>query len=149
MNISVQEVDHLLPSDMKPLQEVAAQLIQERIPGDVDIILVDDHYITHLNQRYRGIHASTDVLAFDLYDPDRPMEDPLSGEVYVSLERAQEQAQERDIPFIEEVGRLIFHGLLHLAGHDDTIETDAHRMEKEVEGYVERLRRHVQSRSGT
>lgn len=147
MNISVQDVDHLLPPNMKPLQEVAARLIQERMAGEVEIVLVDDHYITQLNQRYRGIHAPTDVLAFDLSDTDGPMEDSLIGEVYISLERAQEQAQERGLPFIEEVGRLIFHGLLHLSGYDDETEADARRMEKEVEGYVDQLRGFLGSRT--
>jgi len=49
------------------------------------------------------------------------------GDVYISLETAEKQAKELDVPLEEELLRLLIHGLLHLAGHTHDGKEDAAR----------------------
>lgn len=65
-----------------------------------------------MNRRFRERHAPTDVLAFDFEEED------FLGEVYISLDRAREQAKEYGVDEKEELRRLVVHGLLHLLGYN-------------------------------
>lgn len=100
-----------------------------------DLVLTDDAYIHGLNRQYRGKDRPTDVLSFPLDTSGAPQGevDEIGGEIYISLERAQAQAQEQGVALIEEVGRLWVHGLLHLAGYDHDTAAGLRFMEGETE----------------
>lgn len=74
-------------------------------------MLTDDETLRDLNKRFKGRKGPTDVLAFDFEEPD------FLGEVYVSLDRAREQAIYYGVSEEEEIERLVLHGLLHLLGY--------------------------------
>lgn len=126
--------------ELEGLWEVGERIVERYGLGDVTVIFVDDARIVELNRKFLGRDFPTDVLAFDLRDPSP--EGP-SGEVYVSLERAEEQAREFGVPYEEEVARLVFHGLLHLAGFEDVTPEGRERMEAEVERYLSVWRKHA------
>lgn len=120
-----------------PFEALADLLREEGVPdeGAVHCILTDDTELAALNEQFRGKRGPTDVLAFP-YDPTAT--DGALGDIYVSLERARQQAAERGEPTAREVWRLFVHGALHLAGHDhDTVVRDRAMRERQ-EAWVER-----------
>lgn len=112
-------VEHLkkgvpLPSE-KAIKRIVAKVIElEGLDGGVGVIFVDDSYMTELNRKFRKRNRTTDVLAFSLKDE---FQREILGEIYISVDRALEQAQEYREPFEKEIFRLLVHGLLHLAGY--------------------------------
>jgi len=106
-----------------------------RAEDRVNVIVLDDEGIRMLNRTYRGIDVPTDVLAFDLRD-EGLLPEEVTAEVYVSLPRAAEQADQMGVPLREEVVHLAVHGLLHLAGFDDATAPERRRMEDETVRYV-------------
>ena len=117
-------------SSVRPYLEQLAERVMERhrIDGDINLILSDDSQLRLLNSTFRGIDRTTDVLSFDYADSDSPPQDPAAiegvrGEIYISRDRAASQAAEMNICELEEIGRLMVHALLHIAGFDhDTPE---------------------------
>ena len=104
-----------------------------RPTGEVEIDVVDDPEIRRLNHQFRGIRRRTDVLAFPLEIPDAP----LVGQVVISAQTAQRQAQRIGVALGTEFDLLITHGILHLVGYDDRdpVEADLmHRREREILG---------------
>ncbi len=86
----------------------------------VEVTIADDALLAELNRKYRRRDGPTDVLAFPIgRDPAEPDEVWLWGEVYVSADRAREQAERGRISLDEELAVLVAHGLLHLAGLED------------------------------
>ncbi len=86
----------------------------------VEVTVADDALLEKLNREYRRREGPTDVLAFPIgRDPVEPEELWLWGEVYVSADRAREQAERRGVALEEELAALVAHGLLHLSGYDD------------------------------
>jgi len=85
-------------------------------PGTVNVVLVDDSRMRELNHRFLRRDRPTDVLAFPLKlrEPGGPR--GLLGEVYVSRDRAREQAKRYAVKYHDEVRRLVLHGILHLLG---------------------------------
>ena len=112
---------------------------------EIDITLVDDGYIQELNKKYRNVDSPTDVLAFPIeVEPQfimskkvgaglKPAPTQFLGDIYISLDRAEEQ-----IPVGEtlelEVFRLLVHGILHLLGYEHSSE-----MEEKQEYYLNKV----------
>jgi probable rRNA maturation factor len=87
----------------------------------VSIILTDNEFIRTLNSDYRGKDTATDVISFAYRDEPFPVIENVAeelGDVYISLEKASEQAAEYEVTFTDELKRLIIHGVLHLLGYD-------------------------------
>jgi probable rRNA maturation factor len=138
------DVEAILPVDTERLQEYAARVLREEgVPaGEFNVVFIGDEFMIELNEMYKGRKGTTDVLSFNLSDESS---EGVSGEIYVSLEQARNQALELGVPFDEEVVRLVTHGLLHLAGqvHDTDEQYDA-MMDR-----TERLVREFFSNRGT
>jgi probable rRNA maturation factor len=95
----------------------------------VTVAFVSDRVMRELNRSWRGKRGTTDVLSFpaDQADFEKVSEATL-GDIAISLERAQLQAQENGLELQQEIAQLILHGLLHLCGYDH--ETDEGEMNK-------------------
>ena len=119
--------DHL--SDELLYSAVEAVLLEGKLPDfpSVTVLITDDEQIRELNQRYRGIDKSTDVLAFgtDFLDPD--LDARYLGDVVISYPQARSQAKSRGHKIEEEVQLLVIHGTLHLLGYDH--DTEARKSE--------------------
>ncbi len=92
---------------------------------EVELLLTDNAQIRELNKTYRGKDAPTDVLSFSLADEKR------LGQIVISVERAEEQAEELGQALQDELQFLFVHGLLHLLGYDhETPEEEAQMLNK-------------------
>ena len=81
--------------------------------GEISITFVGDDEMRTLNQKYLGRDHTTDVIAFELGEPDR-----LLGDVYISPSAGLRSATEERIAPVTEFVRLVVHGTLHALGHD-------------------------------
>ena len=102
-----------------------AALDLEGIDGcaQVDVTLVDNETIHRINLEHRGIDMPTDVLSFPLgengeFEINPETNEKLIGNIVLSLEQAQHQAEEYGHSFNREVGYLTVHSMFHLLGYD-------------------------------
>lgn len=103
----------------------------------VEVTVADDALLAELNREYRRREGPTDVLAFPIgRDPVEPERVWLWGEVYVSVDRAREQAEGRGATLDEELAALVAHGLLHLAGYEDDNDEARAEMERAASDLV-------------
>lgn len=113
------------------MKNLALRLLRAESCGDdteVSILLTGDEHIRALNREYRGIDKPTDVLAFSQTEGEPigcEMNDGLLGDVVISVETAQRQAEEHSHSLDEEIDVLLAHGLLHLLGYDHENSEDA------------------------
>jgi probable rRNA maturation factor len=98
--------------------------------AEVSILLLDDEGITELNEQYLKKTGPTDVISFPMHDGAFPGVQPqLLGDIAISLETAQRQADRRGVSLHEEVTALLVHGMLHLTGYDHELSpADSRRM---------------------
>ncbi len=86
---------------------------------EVSIVIVGDEEITRLNRQYFQRHRPTNVIAFPMASGDpRTLPSPLLGDVVISAETAQRQAEAAGGKAEEEILFLMMHGILHLMGYD-------------------------------
>ena len=91
---------------------------------ELGLVITDDQVVQELNQSYRGLDATTDVLAFALWEQSQEFATPPDGilhlgEVLISYPQAERQAREQGHPLEQELALLAIHGVLHLLGYDD------------------------------
>lgn len=102
----------------------------------VSVTLVDNPTIHELNREHRNVDRPTDVLSFSQLEGEElaalPPGEPVPlGDLVISLERCQEQAEDYGHSFERELGFLVAHGTLHLLGYDhQTPEDEAEMMAK-------------------
>lgn len=103
------------------------------VPLEVGIVIADDETVRKLNNRYRGLDETTDVLSFSFLEGTEeevvpPNELMNLGEVIVSYPQAERQAAEANHPVEQEISLLIIHGVLHLLGYDHEKRGERQRM---------------------
>jgi len=109
--------------DKKFLLEIAKKtlsLIKLKIP-EISVVLICDAKMRNLNKRYKNKDRVTDVLAFDY------------GEVIICPPQAKRQAKELGHSLKKELGILLIHGILHLAGQKDIKKKDFDKINKKQE----------------
>ena len=92
---------------------------------EVSLTFTDNAGIRELNSKFRQIDRETDVLSFPLFDyegeADEPVLDEIRnnlGDIVISLEKAQAQAEEYGHSYEREVAFLCVHSMLHLLSYD-------------------------------
>lgn len=122
------ETNYNLEKETKKIYELLAfALKREKLENvEFNIIFVDSDTIHEINRNYRHVDRVTDVISFALEDNETvTLDHRVLGDIYICVERAEEQAKEYGHSFLRELAFLSIHGLLHLLGYD--------HMEKEEE----------------
>ena len=91
----------------------------------LSVIIVDNERIHEINKTYRNVDRETDVISFALEDGEN-IEFPIRnlGDIYISIDKAREQAKEYGHSLRREICFLLTHGFLHLLGYDHMKEDD-------------------------
>ena len=100
--------------------------------ASITFIFSNDYKLRKLKKEYFGEDVFTDTISFNLEEKN----DPIEGEVYISLERVFENARTFKEDFITECKRVIIHGCLHLLGYNDESQKDKTKMIKLEETYI-------------
>lgn len=87
---------------------------------ELNVIFVENNKIKELNKKYRNIDDYTDVISFALEDYDKSLYEGfrILGDIYISIDKGEEQAKEYNHSLNKELSFLIIHGLLHLLGYN-------------------------------
>jgi probable rRNA maturation factor len=112
---------------------------------EISILLVDDLQITKLNKTYLHRNRPTDIISFSQIEGDfSHLNAHLLGDLVISLETAQRQAEEEHSSLEDEIVFLLIHGILHLLGYDhEGSEKQAREMEAKQEEVLFSLRSSV------
>jgi probable rRNA maturation factor len=92
--------------------------------NSLNYIFCSDDYLLTLNQQHLQHDYYTDILTFDLSHTKKEIE----GEIYISIDRVRDNAENHDKTFNNELHRVIFHGALHLCGYKDKTKEQEKKM---------------------
>jgi len=108
---------------------------KEKVELDaIQYVLVSDEALLEVNRSYLNHDYYTDIITFDLSAPGSAK----VSDIYISLDRVEENAKKYNQSRINELRRVMIHGCLHLCGYKDKLKTDQLRM-REREDYYLRL----------
>jgi len=104
---------------------------EDRELGEVSYIFCDDEYLHDLNLKHLNHNTLTDIISFDY-----SLGKVVSGDIYISVERVDENARDLGIEFDDELHRIIVHGMLHYVGYKDKSESQRKDMRKKEDYYL-------------
>lgn len=83
--------------------------------SDIQYVFCSDEYLLDINRNFLQHDYFTDIITFDLSEK----KGELCSEIYISIPRVKENAQDFGVTFQEELYRVMAHGVLHLCGLKD------------------------------
>ncbi|MFD1315019.1 rRNA maturation RNase YbeY [Namhaeicola litoreus] len=98
---------------------------------DINFVFCNDDELLDKNIKYLKHNTLTDVITFDYSENDL-----ISGEVYISVDRIQENASLLNVKFSDELNRVMIHGVLHLLGYTDKTKLEKVEMRKKEDDYL-------------
>lgn len=115
------ETDFQLEKESDYEQWIDAVIESEgKEPGEINYIFCDDEYLHNINMQYLNHDTLTDIISFDYC-----IGDLISGDIFVSIERVQDNAKDYEVSLKEELLRVLAHGVLHYCGYKDKTEEEA------------------------
>jgi rRNA maturation RNase YbeY len=99
--------------------------------GEIVFVFCTDSYLLKKNIQFLKHDTLTDVITFDYCKGDQ-----ISGDILISIDRVQENSEIFEVEFLEELDKVMAHGLLHLLGYKDKTKQDAKRMRAKEDFYL-------------
>jgi len=118
------EIDFELGNETAFAEWLSAVIVSEnKKEGEINYIFCDDDYLHKINLEYLQHDTLTDIISFDY-----SVGNELHGDIFVSVERVKDNAQDFEVSFEEELKRVLVHGVLHYCGYKDKSEADEQLM---------------------
>jgi rRNA maturation RNase YbeY len=108
---------------------------EKKNPWYTNFIFCSDDYLLELNRTYLHQETLTDILTFP-YQDDK---DTISGDIFISIDRVKDNAEEFRQDFEKELQRVMVHGVLHLIGYSDQGKTKKKIMREREDYYLEKV----------
>ncbi len=100
--------------------------------GEINYVFCEDEYLHKINVEYLDHDTLTDIITFDNSEDETLIE----GDIFVSIERITDNAQDFKTSFEHEFRRVIVHGILHLCGYYDKTDEDEKQMRAKEDHYI-------------
>lgn len=101
---------------------------------EVNYIFCDDAYLHKLNVEFLNHDTLTDIISFD-YSVGKNIQ----GDIFISVERVEDNANDFNVSVNEELQRVMVHGVLHYCGYKDKTDSDAKLMREKENHYLSQL----------
>lgn len=103
-------------------------LSENKKEGEINYIFCDDNYLLKINNQYLDHDTLTDIISFDY-----SVGNELHGDIFISVERVEDNALDYEVSFHEELKRVLVHGILHYCGYKDKSPHDEIIMRRKEE----------------
>jgi rRNA maturation RNase YbeY len=108
--------------------------MENKKAGDLCFIFCTDDFLLDINKKHLNHDYYTDVITFDY-----TVDNVVSGDIFVSVERVNENAGEFGVSFNHELSRVMYHGILHLCGYSDKSDEEKQTMREKEDFYLKTL----------
>lgn len=95
-------------------------------------VFCSDNYLLDINRQHLNHDYLTDIITFPLSGKNEAIE----AEVYISVDRVKDNAKQFNVPFTQEILRVVFHGALHLCGFKDKTKKEQKEMRDKEDYYL-------------
>jgi probable rRNA maturation factor len=116
---------------LKPFLRLLFQREKTKL-AELQYIFCSDDRLLEINKQFLNHDYYTDIITFNLSGANQP----INAEIYISVDRVRDNAQEFNSSVQKELHRVIFHGALHLCGYEDKTRKDELEMRKMEDKYL-------------
>ncbi len=102
--------------------------------GEITIVFCTDDYLLEMNKTYLNHDFYTDIITFDYSENG-----VISGDLFISVDRVNDNAGSFSVSVDNELKRVIYHGVLHLCGYKDKTEKEEKEMREKENFYIKQF----------
>ncbi|MBU2949691.1 rRNA maturation RNase YbeY [Tamlana agarivorans] len=129
------ETDFKIESEEKISKWITDMIASEHHKlEEINYVFCDDEYLHKLNVEFLNHDTLTDIISFDYC-----IGKMIQGDIFISVERVIDNANEYSVAFKEEINRVIIHGVLHYCGYKDKTDEEATLMREKENYYLSLL----------
>lgn len=129
------ETDFTLTEEQKTKEWIQSIIEDHEFKlGEINYVFCNDTYLHKLNVEFLQHDTLTDIISFDY-----TLGKIINGDIYISVERVKENAQEFNTTFDDELHRVIIHGVLHYLGYKDKKEVEKTKMRNKENNCLKQL----------
>ena len=103
--------------------------------GEINYIFCNDEYLHKINLEFLQHDTLTDIISFDYTEMKK-----ISGDIFISIDRVNENAKLFNVSFKDELHRVIIHGILHFLGYKDKTKDQKNVMRAKENECIEILK---------
>jgi len=103
--------------------------------GEICFVFCSDKYLGKINRKYLKHNTLTDIITFSSNEE----KGIISGDIFISLPRVKENAKKFKQSLIDELHRVMIHGVLHLIGYTDKTKEEKKQMSLKEDFYLDRF----------
>lgn len=131
-----EDIDYKLPDPSSTVHWITS-IIEEQSYSLVQInyIFCSDEHLLEINQKHLAHNYYTDIITFNNADEEKELE----ADIFISIDRVQENAAKTNQSFDRELHRVMIHGVLHLVGFDDKTQKDKEEMRRKEDACLSLL----------
>ena len=127
-----EDVDFQLENEQKIIDWIISTIHQEgKSVTEISYIFCTDVYLHQMNLEYLNHDTYTDIITFDYSENS-----VVSGDIFISIDRVKENANKFNTTFLNELSRVIIHGILHLVGYKDKTAEQKQVMRSKEDFYL-------------
>lgn len=132
INFYTEEVSFLIEDKEKVTAWITDAISSENYKLEsISYIFCNDTYLLDINAKYLKHSELTDIISFD-----ETIGKLISGDIFISIDRITENAKTFKNSLIDELHRVMIHGVLHFCGYKDKSVTDKSAMRKKEDYYL-------------
>ena len=102
--------------------------------GEINVIFCSDEHLLKMNKEHLSHDFYTDIITFDNSENNI-----VSGDLFISRDRVEDNAKQFNVSFDQEIHRVIIHGVLHLLVYNDKTEEEQKQMREKENFYLDKL----------
>ena len=136
INFFTEEIDFKLKNKKALRNWIEETIVSENyVLKEVNYIFCSDAYLLKINQDYLQHDTYTDIITFDNSEKEKE----IISDIFISIERVAENALSYQITTLQELYRVMIHGVLHLSGYKDKSPKDKKLMTEKENFYLARI----------
>jgi probable rRNA maturation factor len=108
---------------------------EKKETGIINFVFLSDKELIKVNRQFLNHDTYTDIITFDYCEGKK-----VNSDIMISIDRVEENASNLNIPFHEELKRVMVHGILHLCGYKDKSKADKELMRKKENSALKKFR---------
>lgn len=103
--------------------------------GVINVVFCSDDFLLKINKEYLNHNYLTDIITFNFCEKNE-----ISGDLFISIDRVKDFSKTNKLTFVNELHRVIVHGVLHLCGFNDKSTKEKQKMRKLENFFLEKLK---------
>ena len=137
INFFIEDIDFSLANPHDRTEWVSSIISNHQFKlEEINYIFCSDEYLLQVNREHLNHHYYTDIITFDNSEEEKTIE----SDIFISIDRVKENAESQNIPFEDELNRVMIHGVLHLLGYADKTEEEKKEMREKEDACLSLLK---------